>query len=721
MQREPFGTSFCCVASRVLNCTALNDLVTNGFFMLKSLENIRNIGIMAHIDAGKTTTTERILFYTGKVHRIGEVDDGAATMDWMQQERERGITITSAAISCTWKKYHINIIDTPGHVDFTAEVERSLRVLDGAVAVFCAVGGVEPQSETVWLQADKYEVPRIAFVNKMDRLGADFYNAVAMMEERLYARPLVIELPVGASDTFSGIIDLIRMKMLKYDEESLGATWQELDIPEDMLEKAQLYRNQLLEVISDYDDDVLEKYLSGHPIEEQKIHAAIRKATLGAHAVPVLCGAAVRNKGVQKLLDAITSYLPSPTDKAAVEGENPFTSKIELRHPSVVEPFAALAFKIQVDPYVGKLTFCRVYSGTIAAGEIALNPRTKKKERLGRLLLMSSNKQQDVKEASAGDIVAVVGLRDTKTGDTLADPKHPLLLEQVTFPVPVIAVAIEPKSKADEEKLGNALSALSEEDPTFQVNIDPETGQMLISGMGELHLEIIADRLLREFKVQANIGKPMVTYRETITEKIRSDIRFERQAGGKSQFAHIVVDFEPGCDFEFENHLEHGLLPREFIKPIANGLKEAMSSGSIAGYPVIDIKATLVDASYDDVESSELSFKIAGSMALQDAVRKARPVLMEPMMQLEVITPEEYFGSILSDLAGRRAAIEGHGKRGENQTISALVPLAEMFGYATSLRNMSQGRAIFTMQFSEYKVVSHEIAKKLLEGMGLAA
>ncbi|MBN1481743.1 elongation factor G [candidate division KSB1 bacterium] len=691
----------------------------------KSLENIRNIGIMAHIDAGKTTTTERILYYTGKVHRMGEVDDGAATMDWMQQEKERGITITSAAISCTWKNHQINIIDTPGHVDFTAEVERSLRVLDGAVAVFCAVGGVEPQSETVWLQADKYHIPRIAFINKMDRLGSDFYNAVAMIERRLYARPLVIQLPVGAGDSFAGIIDLVRMRMIKFNEASLGSTWEEYPIPDDIAATADSYRNQLLETLSDYNDQVLAKYLSGEEIGEQEIHSAIRKATLGSHAVPVLCGAAVRNKGVQRLLDAITDYLPSPIDVPAIQGENPFTGKMESRHPSEKEPFTALAFKVQSDTYVGKLTFCRVYAGKIAAGEIALNPRTKKKERLGRLLLMSANKQQDVKEVFAGDIVAVVGLRDTKTGDTLADPKHPLLLEEVTFPVPVISVAIEAKSKADEEKLVNALDTLSNEDPTLHVKTDPETGQMLISGMGELHLDIVADRLLREFKVGANVGRPMVAYRETITEKIRSDVRFERQTGGgKGHFAHIVVDVQPaqpGSTFEFENHLEPGQIPREFIKPVADGLRESMSSGTIAGYPVIDIKATLIDASYDENDSSELSFKIAGSMALQDAVRKGKPVLMEPLMQLEVITPEEYFGSILSDLAGRRAQVQNHGKRGENQTVAAKVPLAEMFGYATALRNMSQGRAIFTMQFSEYKVVTADVSKKLLARMGLAA
>ncbi len=688
-----------------------------------SLEKLRNIGIMAHIDAGKTTTTERILFYSGKVHRMGEVDEGAATMDWMEQEKERGITITSAAISCVWNNYQINIIDTPGHVDFTAEVERSLRVLDGAVAIFCAVGGVEPQSETVWLQADKYHIPRIAFINKMDRLGADFYNAVEMMKSRLHTRPLIIELPVGAGDAFEGIVDLIGMRMLRYDEETLGATWTEDDIPEDMREQADAYRVELLEAISDYDDEIMEKYLAGETIEVPEIHRAIRKATLTTEAVPVLCGAAARNKGVQKLLDAITGYLPSPDDVPPIKGENPYTGKIEARHSSSEEPFAALAFKIQTDPYVGKLTFCRVYSGEINAGETALNPATKKKERFGRLLLMSSNKQQDIKKAQAGDIVAVVGLRETKTGHTLCDPKHPILLEEVTFPVPVITVAIEPKSKADEEKLVNALNALADEDPTFQFKIDEETGQMVISGMGELHLEIIIDRLLREFKVQANVGRPMVAYRETITESVRSDIRFERQAVGKAQFAHVIVDVEPnpGGMFQFENQLEPGMLPREFIKPVSDGMREAMTSGSIAGYPVIDVKATLVGGSYDDNESSEMSFKIAGSMALQDAVRKAKPVLMEPMMQLEVITPEDYFGSILSDLAGRRAKIEGHGKRGPNQTIKAFVPLAEMFGYATALRNMSQGRAIFTLQFASYEIVSQEVAKKLLQGMGLAA
>jgi len=534
----------------------------------KALEKIRNIGIMAHIDAGKTTTTERILFYSGKVHRMGEVDDGAATMDWMTQEKERGITITSAAISCKWNGCQINIIDTPGHVDFTAEVERSLRVLDSAVAIFCAVGGVEPQSETVWLQADKYHIPRIAFINKMDRLGADFYNAVQMMRDRLGAKPVLIELPVGSGDMFEGIIDLIRMKMVRYDEDSLGSTWNELDIPADLKDKAAEYRNQMLEIISDFNDQVMDAYLGGENISEAEIHRALRKGTLSTEIVPVLCGAAARNKGVQKLLDAIVDYLPSPVDVPPISGENPFTGKIEQRSASVDEPFAALAFKIQTDPYVGKLTFCRVYSGRIQAGTTALNPVSKKKERLARLLLMSSNKQEDVKEASAGDIVAVVGLRNTKTGGTLCDPKHPILLEEVTFPVPVIAVAIEPKTKADEEKLVSALNALTDEDPTFQFYIDGETGQMLISGMGELHLEVIVDRLLREFKVSANVGRPMVTYRETVTEKVTSDMTFERQAGGKGQYARVVVTLEPsdqGKHFEFENLLETGVIPREFI------------------------------------------------------------------------------------------------------------------------------------------------------------
>ena len=688
------------------------------------LEKTRNIGIMAHIDAGKTTTTERILFYTGIVHRIGEVDEGAATMDWMQQEKERGITITSAAITASWKKYRINIIDTPGHVDFTAEVERSLRVLDGAVAIFCAVGGVEPQSETVWRQADKYHVPRIAIINKMDRIGADFYAAVDSIRKKLDARPVPIQLPVGASDTFSGIIDLIKMKMLVFNDAELGATWEEVDIPGNMSEKADLYRNKLVEQVSDFDDIVLEKFIGGETVTEEDIQRGLRAGTLKNEIVPVLCGSAVKNKGVQQLLDAIINYLPSPTDVPAIEGQNPYTEKTEKREARQDEPFAALAFKIASDVYVGKLTYIRVYSGTLDAGETALNMTSGKRERFGRILQMSSNKKQDIPKISAGDIVAVVGLRQTKTGDTLCDPKHQIVLEDMEFPVPVISVAIEAKSKADEDRLVNSLEMLASEDPTFQFSTDPETGQMIISGMGELHLDILVDRLMREFKVKANVGQQQVAYRETITESSVSEIKFVRQTGGKGQYAHIIVEFEPtepGKIFEFESKIKNGSIPREFIKPVQDGIKEGMVSGSIAGFPVIDIKATLIDGSYHDVDSTELSFKIAGSMAIQDILRKAKPILMEPMMDLEVLTPEEYFGAILTDLAARRAKVEGHEKKKDTQLIKATVPLSEMFGYATGLRNTSQGRAVFSMQFQKYTRVSEDIAKKLLEKMGLAA
>ena len=688
------------------------------------LEKTRNIGIMAHIDAGKTTTTERILFYTGIVHRIGEVDEGAATMDWMQQEKERGITITSAAITASWKKYRINIIDTPGHVDFTAEVERSLRVLDGAVAIFCAVGGVEPQSETVWRQADKYHVPRIAIINKMDRIGADFYAAVESIRKKLGARPVPMQLPVGASDTFSGIIDLIKMKMLVFNDAELGATWEEVDIPGNMAEQADLYRNKLVEQVSDFDDIVLEKFIGGEPVTEEDIHRGLRTGTLKNEIVPILCGSAVKNKGVQQLLDAIINYLPSPTDVPAIEGQNPYTEKTEKREAKPDEPFAALAFKIASDVYVGKLTYIRVYSGTLEAGETALNMTSGKRERFGRILQMSSNKKQDIPKISAGDIVAVVGLRETKTGDTLCDPKHQIVLEDMEFPVPVISVAIEAKSKADEDRLVNSLEMLASEDPTFQFSTDPETGQMIISGMGELHLDILVDRLMREFKVKANVGQQQVAYRETITESSVSEIKFVRQTGGKGQYAHIIVEFEPtepGKIFEFESKIKNGSIPREFIKPVQDGIKEGMVSGSIAGFPVIDIKATLIDGSYHDVDSTELSFKIAGSMAIQDILRKAKPILMEPMMDLEVLTPEEYFGAILTDLAARRAKVEGHEKKKDTQLIKATVPLSEMFGYATGLRNTSQGRAVFSMQFQKYTRVSEDIAKKLLEKMGLAA
>ncbi len=689
-----------------------------------TIENMRNIGIMAHIDAGKTTTTERILFYTGKVHRIGEVDDGAATMDWMQQEKERGITITSAAITCYWNKHRINIIDTPGHVDFTAEVERSLRVLDGAVAIFCAVGGVEPQSETVWIQANKYKVPRIAYVNKMDRTGADFFNVIQMMKQRLSANPVVIELPIGAESSFQGIIDLVRMKAIMHSEQEFGSHWDTVEISAEYQEIAEQYRNQLLEKISDFDDVVMEKYLSGIPVSEEDIHRALRKATLSGKAVPVLCGSSVKNKGVQQLLDAITLYLPSPLDVASVKGINPYTDKEEIRHSSIEEPFSALAFKITSDPYVGKLTYIRVYSGKITSGDVAMNTESGKKERFSRILLMSSNKREDLTEVTAGEIAAIVGLRSTKTGDTLCDLKHPLSLERMKFPVPVITVAIEPKSKADEERLVNSLTTLAEEDPTFEFKTDPETGQMVISGMGELHIEVLIDRLVREFKVNANVGKPQVAYRETITERVVSEIKFIKQSGGKGQYAHVVVEFEPcepGTQYQFESKLAGGVIPKEYIKPVADGIKDAMVSGVIAGYPVIDVKATLLDGSFHDVDSSELSFKIAGSMALHDAVKRAKPILMEPMMNLEVVTPEEYFGSILGDLGVRRAKIEGHEKRHNAQIVKATVPLAEMFGYATALRNMSQGRAFFTMQFSNYIKVNQEVAKKLLEKMGLAA
>ena len=689
-----------------------------------SPEKTRNIGIMAHIDAGKTTTTERILYYTGKVHRIGEVDDGAATMDWMEQEKKRGITITSAAITCFWNGHRINIIDTPGHVDFTVEVERSLRILDGAVAIFCAVGGVEPQSETVWRQADKYKIPRITFVNKMDRIGADFFQVLSMIREKLGAHPVPIQLPMGAEDGFEGILDLIRMKALVYDEASLGAQWQEIDIPQKYRVQADDNRNRMIESLSDYSDTVMEKYLSNDPVPEENIHAALRTGTLKAGIVPVMCGAALRNKGVQQLLNAIARYLPSPLDMPDIVGENPYTHRKESRKMLETEPFTALAFKIMTDPYVGKLTYIRAYSGSLKIGQSVLNPVTGKKERFNKILQMSSNKKEEIQEIVAGNIAAIVGLRSTRTGDTLCDPRHPILLEEMHFPVPVISIAIEPKSKVDEEKLVNSLNSLTEEDPTFQFNLDPETGQMIISGMGELHLEILVERLQREFRVHANVGKPQVAYRETITKAKRSEIKLERQAGGKGQFAHIVVDFEPaepGTIFEFQNTLNSGVLPREFIKPISDGIKDSMVSGAIAGYPVIDIKATLVDGSFHDEDSSELTFRIAGSMALQDAVRNGKPILMEPMMTLEVLTPEEYFGNVLADLAVRRAKIEGHVKRREIQVIDAVVPLAEMFGYATALRNMTQGRAVFTMQFSKYEKVTEQVAKKLMEKMGLAA
>ncbi len=685
------------------------------------IEKTRNIGIMAHIDAGKTTTTERILYYTGKIHRMGEVHDGAATTDWMEQEKERGITITSAAVTCFWKNHRINIIDTPGHVDFTVEVERSLRVLDGAVAIFCAVGGVEPQSETVWRQADKYHVPRIAFVNKMDRTGADFFNVVKMMKERLGAEPIPIQLPMGEGDLFTGLIDLVTMKAVVYNDQTLGKNWEEIDIPKDLLELAKEYRLKMIEALSDYDDALMMKYLENEEISAAEIKAALRKATLDVSITPVLCGSAFKNKGVQRLLDAVVDYLPSPADMPEITGINPKTEKEEIRRPRDDEPFSALAFKIMTDPYVGKLTYFRVYSGTAKAGSYILNANAGKKERLGRILQMQANKREDIQEVFAGDIVAAVGLRYTKTGDTLCDDKHPIILESMQFPEPVIRVAIEPKTKAEQDKLSEALQKLAEEDPTFQVRTDEETGQTIISGMGELHLEILTDRLRREFKVQANIGRPQVAYRETITKKVRVEGKFVRQTGGRGQYGHVVVEFEPaekGAGFIFENKIVGGTIPREYINPVREGIREAMGSGVIAGYPLVDIKATLVDGSYHPVDSSEIAFKIAGSLALREAVIKGEPIILEPIMDVEIVVPEEYMGDVLGDLNARRGRVIGIFPRKDAQVIAAVVPLKEMFGYATALRSMTQGRAIYTMQFASYEPLPKNLADELIEKVG---
>ncbi len=683
-----------------------------------ALDKIRNIGIMAHIDAGKTTTTERILFYTGMIHRMGEVHDGAATMDWMEQERERGITITSAAISCVWDNHRINIIDTPGHVDFTVEVERSLRVLDGAVALFCAVGGVEPQSETVWRQADKYGVPRIAFINKMDRTGADFYGALNMIRERLGANVVPVQLPIGDGDMFTGLIDLVKMKAVVYNEDTLGTTWEEIEIPSDLAEKAAEYRTQLLESISEFDDSLLEKYLEGEKIEEADIVRAIRSATVSVKITPVMLGSAFKNKGVQRLLDGIISYLPSPKDVPEIVGVHPKTEKELSRKPDESEPFSALAFKIMSDPYVGRLTYFRVYSGKMPAGSYVLNVNSGKKERLGRILLMSANKREDVEEVRAGDIVAAVGFRDTRTGDTLCALGQGILLESMNFPEPVIAVSIEPKTKADQQKLGVSLGKLAEEDPTFKVRTEDETGQTIIYGMGELHLEILVDRLLREFKVGANVGRPQVAYKEAITVKAEGEGKLVRQSGGRGQYGHCVIEIEPAepdAGFVFENKIVGGAIPREYIKPCADGMKQALLNGVIAGYPVIDVKATLLDGSYHDVDSSEMAFKVAGSMAVKDAVKRAHPVLMEPIMDVEVIVPEEYLGEVMGDLNSRRGKIKGIMPRKDAQVVSAGAPLSEMFGYATSLRSLTQGRAIFTLQFDKYEPAPKSVAEKILE------
>jgi elongation factor G len=683
-----------------------------------SLEKSRNIGIMAHIDAGKTTTTERILFYTGIVHRMGEVHDGAATMDWMEQERERGITITSAATTCMWRDHRINIIDTPGHVDFTVEVERSLRILDGAVALFCGVGGVEPQSETVWRQADKYYVPRIAFVNKMDRVGADFLNVVRMMRERLGANPVPIQLPMGEGDMYVGLIDLISMKARVYNDQALGSEWDEMEIPNDLRPKAEEYRTKMLESVSDLDDTLLEKYIEGRDISDQEIVDVLRRATLKLKVVPVLCGSSFKNKGIQMLLDAVVDFLPSPIDVGSIEGHHIDKTDKVLRKPDNNEKFTALAFKVMSDPYVGKLTFFRVYSGTLNAGSYVYNSTIQKKERINRILRMHANHREDVKNAYAGDIVAAVGLKNTKTGDTLCDEKDSIVLERMTFPEPVIWISIEPKTKADQEKLSNGLNNLADEDPTFHIRTDQDTGQTLIGGMGELHLEIIVDRLKREFKVEANVGRPQVAYKETIRKKVEAEGKFVRQSGGRGQYGHVWIEVEPnekGKGFEFDDDIVGGVIPKEYIPSVAQGIKEALRSGLLAGYPVEDVKVRLYDGSYHDVDSSEMAFKVAGSMALKNAFKKADPVLLEPVMSVEVITPEDYMGDVMGDLNSRRGHIKGIEPRRDAQVIRAQVPLSEMFGYATSLRSMTQGRALFTMQFAHYAAVPQSISDSIIE------
>ena len=683
-----------------------------------NIDHVRNIGIMAHIDAGKTTTTERILFYTGKVHRLGEVHDGAAVMDWMEQEKERGITITSAATTCFWKDHQINIIDTPGHVDFTVEVERSLRVLDGAVALFCAVGGVEPQSETVWRQADKYGVPRIAFVNKMDRVGADFYNALQMMKDRLGANAVPINLPIGEGDMFSGVIDLIYFNARMYHEETYGATFDEIPIPLDLKEKANKYRTQMLEAVSDVDDKLLEKYLDGKEITPDEILAVLRKATIESKIIPVLCGSAFKNKGVQKLLDYVVDLLPSPIDFKEIHAHHVGINDQVTRKIDEKEKFAALAFKIMNDPYVGKLCFFRVYSGVLKAGSYVYNSVSQKKERIGRLLQMHANHREDIDEVRAGDIAAAVGLKHTRTGDTLCTEHDAIILERMTFPEPVIQIAIEPKTKADQDKLSEALSKLSDEDPTFRVNVDQETGQTLISGMGELHLEILVDRMRREFKVEANIGKPQVAYRETITETVEVEGKFIKQSGGRGKYGHVEIELspnEPGKGYEFINAIVGGTVPKEYIPAVSAGIQEAMRNGVVAGFPVVDIKAKLFDGSYHDVDSDELSFKVAGSIAFKNGSHKAKPVLLEPIMSVEVVTPEDYLGDVMGDLNSRRGKIEGFSARKDAQVIKALVPLSEMFGYATVLRSMTQGRAIYTMQFDHYQQVPLNIAEEIAE------
>ncbi|HEU0130687.1 MAG TPA: elongation factor G [Mycobacteriales bacterium] len=689
--------------------------------MAKDLAKTRNIGIMAHIDAGKTTTTERILYYTGRTYKIGEVHEGAAVMDWMAQEQERGITITSAATTCEWNGHTINIIDTPGHVDFTVEVERSLRVLDGAVAVFDAVAGVEPQSETVWRQADKYGVPRMCFVNKMDRVGAEFHRCVDMIVSRLNAVPLVLQLPWGVESDFRGVIDLVQMKGLLWQADGKGDTYDIVSIPGDHAEAVEEWRHRLVETLADHDDEIMEMYLEGNEPTTEQLKVAIRRATLKSEVTPVLCGTAFKNKGVQPMLDAVVDYLPSPLDVGAVEGHKPRDEETKIeRKPSDDEPLSALAFKIMSDPHVGKLTYVRVYSGVLKSGVQVENTTKERKEKIGRLLKMHANHREDVESVGAGEICAVIGLKQTTTGDTLSDSNHPVVLESMTFPAPVISVAIEPKSKADQEKLGTAIQRLAEEDPTFQVRTDEETGQTIIAGMGELHLDILVDRMKREFKVEANVGKPQVAYRETVRKKVEKvEYTHKKQTGGSGQFAKVLIDLEPsggdGGGYEFENKVTGGRIPREYIPAVDAGCQEAMEYGILAGYPLVDVKVTLQDGAYHEVDSSELAFKIAGSMAFKQAARQAQPVLMEPMMAVEVTTPEENMGDVIGDLNSRRGQIQAMEERGGNRVVRALVPLSEMFGYVGDLRSKTQGRASYSMQFDSYAEVPQNVAKEIIE------
>jgi elongation factor G len=681
------------------------------------LDQVRNIGIMAHIDAGKTTTTERVLYYTGINYKLGEVHDGTATMDWMPQEQERGITITSAATTCFWRDHRINIIDTPGHVDFTAEVERSLRVLDGAVALFCAVGGVEPQSETVWRQADRYRVPRVAFVNKMDRVGARFAGVVDQIRDKLKANPVPIQVPLGREDSFAGVIDLVRLRSYRYLDESLGADHHEEEIPEEYRAEVEEYRERLLEAVAETSEELLDQYLSEGHLSEEQIRRGLRLGTLSGALVPVLCGAAFKNKGVQPLLDAVVEYMPSPLDVPPIEGYRPDSNELDVRRAADGEPFAALVFKIMTDPFVGQLSFIRIYSGGVGTGSSVVNAATGKSERLGRLLKMHANKREKISEVYAGDICAVVGLRNAATGDTICQPKHPIVLEAMQFPEPVISVAIEPRTAADEERLGQALGRLTTEDPTFRVHTDEETGQTIISGMGELHLEIIVDRLMREFSIGANVGRPQVAYRETITDEADGEGRFIRQTGGRGQYGHAKIRVAPltdGTDFEFRDEIRRAVIPKDFVRPVEIGIREAMERGVLAGYPLIGVSASLYDGSFHEVDSSELAFKVAGSMAFQDAATSANPVLLEPIMEVEAVTPEEYMGDVIGDLNRRRGRIVRMEPRAGFQVVTAHVPLAEMFGYATDLRSATQGRATYTMQFDHYDEVPQPQAEQII-------